>query len=222
MAGNDRRGGAGRVQPWRPPARRRAVLDLGAAARSSMRSAPSIEVLFDGGIRSGQDIMRAVALGARACLSGRAYVYGLGAGWRGRRRPRHRDHEERAQRHHGADRRHQHRQDRPQRHRGDVSSSRAFTRNPDFASEIRGRQASCSSKFRHPEVLGAKREPRRTTARAVPFEARASRRHLSDCVLCQAGCHCLRSLIMALRITRVLRATAMRATILGLPIESKR
>jgi len=40
----------------------------------------SIEVLFDGGIRSGQDIMRAVALGARACLSGRAFVYGLGAG----------------------------------------------------------------------------------------------------------------------------------------------
>ena len=40
----------------------------------------SIEVLFDGGIRSGQDIMRAIALGARGCLSGRAYVYGLGAG----------------------------------------------------------------------------------------------------------------------------------------------
>ena len=40
----------------------------------------SIEVLFDGGVRSGQDIMRAVALGARACLSGRAYIYGLGAG----------------------------------------------------------------------------------------------------------------------------------------------
>jgi L-lactate dehydrogenase (cytochrome) len=40
----------------------------------------SVEVLFDGGIRSGQDVMRAIALGARACLSGRAYVYGLGAG----------------------------------------------------------------------------------------------------------------------------------------------
>jgi L-lactate dehydrogenase (cytochrome) len=39
----------------------------------------SLEVLFDGGVRSGQDIMRAVALGARACLSGRAYIYGLGA-----------------------------------------------------------------------------------------------------------------------------------------------
>ena len=40
----------------------------------------SIEVLFDGGIRSGQDVLRAIAFGAHACLSGRAYVYGLGAG----------------------------------------------------------------------------------------------------------------------------------------------
>ncbi|HTE76213.1 MAG TPA: alpha-hydroxy acid oxidase, partial [Xanthobacteraceae bacterium] len=38
-----------------------------------------IEVMFDGGIRSGQDIARALALGARSCMSGRAYVYGLGA-----------------------------------------------------------------------------------------------------------------------------------------------
>lgn len=35
--------------------------------------------MFDGGIRSGQDVMRALALGARSCLIGRAYVYGLGA-----------------------------------------------------------------------------------------------------------------------------------------------
>jgi len=39
-----------------------------------------IEVMFDGGIRSGQDLMRALALGARSCLIGRAYTYGLGAG----------------------------------------------------------------------------------------------------------------------------------------------
>jgi L-lactate dehydrogenase (cytochrome) len=38
-----------------------------------------IEIMFDGGVRSGQDIMRALALGAKSCMIGRAYVYGLGA-----------------------------------------------------------------------------------------------------------------------------------------------
>jgi L-lactate dehydrogenase (cytochrome) len=37
------------------------------------------EVLMDGGIRSGQDVVRALALGAKGCLVGRAYVFGLGA-----------------------------------------------------------------------------------------------------------------------------------------------
>jgi L-lactate dehydrogenase (cytochrome) len=38
-----------------------------------------IEIMFDSGIRSGQDVMRALALGAKSCMIGRAYVYGLGA-----------------------------------------------------------------------------------------------------------------------------------------------
>jgi L-lactate dehydrogenase (cytochrome) len=37
------------------------------------------EVIFDSGIRSGQDVMRALALGAKSCMIGRAYIYGLGA-----------------------------------------------------------------------------------------------------------------------------------------------
>jgi L-lactate dehydrogenase (cytochrome) len=57
-------------------------------APSSISMLPSIvdavgsqvETMFDGGIRSGQDIMRAIAFGARSCMSGRAYIYGLGAG----------------------------------------------------------------------------------------------------------------------------------------------
>ena len=38
-----------------------------------------IEVLLDGGIRSGSDVVKARCLGARAVLVGRAYAYGLGA-----------------------------------------------------------------------------------------------------------------------------------------------
>jgi len=39
-----------------------------------------IEVLLDSGIRRGSDIVKALAMGARAVLVGRAYAYGLGAG----------------------------------------------------------------------------------------------------------------------------------------------
>jgi L-lactate dehydrogenase (cytochrome) len=39
-----------------------------------------MEIMFDGGIRSGQDVVRALALGAKSCMIGRAYAYGLGAG----------------------------------------------------------------------------------------------------------------------------------------------
>jgi L-lactate dehydrogenase (cytochrome) len=56
-------------------------------APSSIEALPEIvdavgsklEIMFDSGIRSGQDVMRALALGAKSCMIGRAYAYGLGA-----------------------------------------------------------------------------------------------------------------------------------------------
>ncbi|WP_199224223.1 alpha-hydroxy-acid oxidizing protein, partial [Saccharospirillum sp. MSK14-1] len=38
-----------------------------------------IEVHFDGGIRTGQQILKAIALGAKSTYIGRAFLYGLGA-----------------------------------------------------------------------------------------------------------------------------------------------
>jgi L-lactate dehydrogenase (cytochrome) len=57
-------------------------------ALSSIAALPAVvdavggeaEVYLDGGIRRGSDIVKAIAVGARACLTGRAMLYGLGAG----------------------------------------------------------------------------------------------------------------------------------------------
>jgi L-lactate dehydrogenase (cytochrome) len=39
-----------------------------------------LEVILDGGVRRGTHILKALALGARACSAGRPHLYGLGAG----------------------------------------------------------------------------------------------------------------------------------------------
>jgi isopentenyl diphosphate isomerase/L-lactate dehydrogenase-like FMN-dependent dehydrogenase len=41
---------------------------------------PRIEVLLDSGVRRGTDVIKALALGAKAVLVGRAYMWGLAAG----------------------------------------------------------------------------------------------------------------------------------------------
>lgn len=52
----------------------RVLPEIVAAARDR------VEILLDGGVRRGSDIARALCMGARAVLIGRAYAYGLGAG----------------------------------------------------------------------------------------------------------------------------------------------
>jgi L-lactate dehydrogenase (cytochrome) len=54
-----------------------ATLDLVAPVADAVGD--RLEIVCDGGVRRGSDIVKAVALGARACMAGRAYLYGLGA-----------------------------------------------------------------------------------------------------------------------------------------------
>ncbi len=57
-----------------------ATSTISALPRVVEGAAGRCEVLMDGGITSGQDVLKALALGARACLVGKAFLYGLAAG----------------------------------------------------------------------------------------------------------------------------------------------
>ena len=63
----------GRQLDGAPPA-----LDLVAPVKEVVGD--RVAVICDGGVRRGGDIVKALALGADACMAGRAYLYGLGAG----------------------------------------------------------------------------------------------------------------------------------------------
>ena len=66
-----------RLQPRRPPGRRRDRLARRAGPRSPRRSASELAILFDSGVRGGADVLKALALGADAVCLGRPYIWGL-------------------------------------------------------------------------------------------------------------------------------------------------
>ncbi len=66
-----------RLQPWRPPARRRRRPAIDALPAIVEAVGGRIPVLIDGGIRRGGDVVKALALGATACLIGRPQLWGL-------------------------------------------------------------------------------------------------------------------------------------------------
>ena len=53
---------------------------ISALPRIAQAVGSDLEVYMDGGVRSGLDVLKALALGAKACLVGRAWAYALGAG----------------------------------------------------------------------------------------------------------------------------------------------
>jgi L-lactate dehydrogenase (cytochrome) len=54
-----------------------AALDLVAPVADAVGG--RVEIICDGGVRRGSDLVKAAALGANACMAGRAYLYGLAA-----------------------------------------------------------------------------------------------------------------------------------------------
>jgi len=56
-----------------------AVSSINALPEIAAAVGERIDVWFDGGVRSGQSLLKALALGAKAAMIGRAFVYGLGA-----------------------------------------------------------------------------------------------------------------------------------------------
>jgi len=60
------------IKMWDGPVILKGILDVEAVGHR-------VEVHFDSGIRSGQDVLKALALGAKGTYIGRAFVHGLGA-----------------------------------------------------------------------------------------------------------------------------------------------
>lgn len=56
-----------------------AIATIEALPEIATRVSSRVEVLVDGGITSGQSVLKALARGARGCLIGKAFLYGLGA-----------------------------------------------------------------------------------------------------------------------------------------------
>ena len=69
-----------RLEPRRPPAGRRCGVARRIAGGRTRWSDGRLEVLLDGGVQRGTDVLKALALGARAVLAGRAVVWGLAVG----------------------------------------------------------------------------------------------------------------------------------------------
>jgi L-lactate dehydrogenase (cytochrome) len=57
-----------------------AVSPINLLAQVKQEVGGEIEVILDGGVRRGTDVLKALALGAKACMVGRPYLFGLGVG----------------------------------------------------------------------------------------------------------------------------------------------